>query len=73
MLAMPTPRTLDWARTTTPGGGSSRRGRMMVDRFSGPTMFTRGRGKCETRQRRLEFRIAIAIAVAVAVVGLVGW
>jgi hypothetical protein len=36
--------------TTTPGGGATnnrrRRGRMVVDR--GPTMFVRGRGKCET-------------------------
>jgi hypothetical protein len=55
MFAMRTLCALDWACTTTPGGTATnsrrrrKRGRMMIDRFSRPTMFARGRGKCETR------------------------
>ena len=71
MLTMPTPCALDWACTTTPGGSATnsrwRSGRMMVDRISRPTMFTRWRGKRETRQRCLEFSIDFDIAI----VGLV--
>ena len=52
MLAMRTLCELGWACTTTPGStatNSRRRGRMMIDRFSRPTVFAGGRGKRETR------------------------
>lgn len=42
---------------------------MMVDRFSGPAVFARSRGKCEARQRCLELGIDIAIVI----VNLVRW